>query len=247
MRVLGIDTATRIGSVGLAIDDSVVLERSGALIRPAPLHGGHGGALAPLVRQTLADAGWRVADLDAIAVSIGPGSFTGLRVALSFAKGLAFAAQVPVVPVPTLDALASVADADAGELVCPILDARKGEVYTALYRGGAAGPPTRLAGPMLGRPQELAGRVTERCRFLGDAVELYGDTLVRALGAHALVLPFTHYRPRGGMVALLGAVGRGIRGDALGRLEPTYVRLAYVQIGPVAGGAGERPPAAQPR
>jgi tRNA threonylcarbamoyladenosine biosynthesis protein TsaB len=247
MRVLGIDTATRIGSVGFAVEDRVVVERSGALVGPAPLHGGHGGALAPLVRQTLADAGCRVADLDAIAVSIGPGSFTGLRVALGFAKGLAFAAQVPVVPVPTLDALASVADADAGELVCPILDARKGEVYTALYRARAAGAPTQLAGPMVSRPQELASRVTERCRFLGDAVELYGDALVRALGARALVLPFTHYRPRGGTIALLGAVRGGVRGDALGELEPMYVRPAYVQIGPAAGGTRAWPPAGQPR
>ena len=230
MRVLGIDTATAIGSVGLADDARIVVERSGPAV-PADGRSGHGGMLAPLVRRALGDAGWRAADLDAIAVSIGPGSFTGLRVGLGFAKGLAYAAQAAIAPVPTLDALAIVADAAPGEFVCPMLDARKGEVYAALYRMGDSGVLDPLTGCLLARPEVVLEGISGRCRFLGDAVDVHAAAIERAHGAAALVLPFSHYHPRGGVVAALGSGLPRLGPEALGAVEPTYVRPAYVQVG----------------
>ncbi len=92
----------------------------------------HAGTLPRLVDEVLAEAGERPERGDAVAVAIGPGSFTGLRIGLSFAKGLAFASGLAIVGVPTLDALALAAPPWTGVL-CAALDARKQEIYAALY------------------------------------------------------------------------------------------------------------------
>lgn len=232
MRILGIDTATRIGSVGLVEHGRVVAERS------AMAHPGHGGMLAPLIQRLLADTGWSLRSVEAVAVSIGPGSFTGLRIGLSLAKGLAYAGKARLLPVPTLDALAAVAGAEPGEFVCPILDARKGELYAALYAVTARGELEPRRAAALLRAEELPACIPGRCRFLGDGVETAGEFLEATLGGRALVLPFTHYHPRGGAVALLGAAEHAVGdGAALGALEPHYIRPAYVQIGRPAGAA----------
>jgi tRNA threonylcarbamoyladenosine biosynthesis protein TsaB len=230
VRILGIDSATSMGSVGITDGGRIVAERSGYAID------GHGRFLAPLIERVLADGGCRFDDLDAVAVSIGPGSFTGLRIGLALAKGLSYAARRPLIPVPTLDALAAVADADAGEVVCPMLDARKGEVYTALYAVGAEGEMHCVTSVMLGRPAEVLARIDGRCRVLGDAVGGHESEILAALGTRALVLPFSHYHPRGAVVARLGAGLVPVEhGEGLARLEPLYVRPAYVQMDGAAG------------
>lgn len=225
MRILGIDTATAIGSIGLVEDGRVIAERSWE----AP--SGHARTLAPIVRGVCAAAQWPPTSADAVAISIGPGSFTGLRIGLGFAKGLAYAGKMAMVPVPTLDALAVVADADPGELVCPILDARKGELYAALYAVPERGRVEQLWGPVLARPEDLVGRVGTRCRFLGDGVAMCADRIERVLGRDALLLPFSHYHPAGGAVALEGLRGLTAgRARPIGQIEPDYVRSAYVQV-----------------
>lgn len=192
---------------------------------------GHAQRLAPVIRELCAAVGWKPASLGAVAVSIGPGSFTGLRVGLGLAKGLAFAGNMTVVPVPTLEALAAVADAEPGELVCPMLDARKGELYVALYAVPERGHLRHVWGPTLARPDQVVEHVRSRCRFLGDAVAIHGGQIAAALGREALLLPFSRYHPRGGTVALQGmrglAAGRAV---PLGAVEPCYVRSAWAQI-----------------
>ncbi len=233
MRILGIETATRIGSVGLVEDGEVVAERCGPAVS-GDARAGHGGVLASLVGRALADAGWSPQAVDVVAVSIGPGSFTGLRVGVGLAKGMVYAVGAALVPVATLDALAAVAGGEPGELVCPMLDARKGEVYASLYRVCGEGELEPLTETLLVRPDTLLKRVDGRCRFVGDAVDTYGGAIERALGG-ALVLPFSHYHPRGSVVAQL-AIGRAALGaGALGALEPRYVRPAYVQVGKATG------------
>jgi len=225
MRIIGIDTATAFGSIGLVEDGRVVAERSWE----AP--SGHARMLAPIVRDVCAAEGWAPASAEVVAISIGPGSFTGLRIGLGFAKGLAYAGKMMMVPVCTLDALALVADADPGELVCPILDARKGELYAAVYTVPERGRLEPLWGPALTRPEELVGRVSARCRFLGDGVAMYADRIERALGRDALLLPFSHYHPAGGVVALEGLRGLTAgRARPIGQVEPDYLRSAYVQV-----------------
>lgn len=148
LNVLAFDTSTDALSVALRVGDAVREQR------------GPGGAqasatLLPMLRQLLADGGIALASLDAIAFGAGPGSFTGLRTACSVAQGLAFAADVPVLPAETLMAVAEEARLLAGAgRVLAVLDARMGEVYAAAYRYRAGGW-TRDAAITLGAPEQL--------------------------------------------------------------------------------------------
>lgn len=186
----------------------------------------HTVSLPRLVERTLADAGLRIADIDALAVSIGPGSFTGLRIGLAFAKGLAYAGRLPLAAVPTLEALAWVAEASPDDRVCAALDARKREVYAAFFTTTPDGP-VRSTEDVALRPDELARRMRPRCVLVGDASDVYGDVL----GAWATIRPFATHHPRGGIVARLGAA-RLARGEAAdtGALEPTYVRAPEAEL-----------------
>src|SRR5688572_26806657 len=132
MRVLAVDTSTMAGGVALLEDDRVVGE-SLLDVRTT-----HSERLMLAIDRALTDAGWRPASVDGLAVAIGPGSFTGLRIGLAAVKGLALALACPIAGVPTLDAMAAGLPW-ASRPVCPILDARRDEVYASLYRwdGGA--------------------------------------------------------------------------------------------------------------
>lgn len=186
----------------------------------------HTVSLPRLVEGTLADAGLRIGDVDALAVSIGPGSFTGLRIGLAFAKGIAYAGRVPLAAVPTLEALAWVADASPDDRICAALDARKQEVYVAFFAATADGP-VRVTDDAAVRPDVLAARLAPRCVLVGDASDAYGDLL----GGRATIRPFATHHPRGGIVARLGAA-RLARGEAadVGDLEPTYVRAPEAEL-----------------
>ncbi|NLP09454.1 tRNA (adenosine(37)-N6)-threonylcarbamoyltransferase complex dimerization subunit type 1 TsaB [bacterium] len=124
--ILAIETASHVCAVALAMGQELVAEYR------LNLKNQHARLLAAAVERILADCRVRLEDLQAIAVSIGPGSFTGLRIGLSFAKGLAFGRKLPIVGVPTLQALASQAPMEHG-LVCAVLRSRVNEVYRAFF------------------------------------------------------------------------------------------------------------------
>ena len=186
----------------------------------------HAQSLPLLVERALAHAGLGIQELDGLAVSIGPGSFTGLRIGLGYAKGIAFAGRLALVAVPTLEALAWAAEAAPGERICAALDARKGEVYAALFASTAAGP-RRLTSDMALRPPELAARLEPPCVLVGDAGTVYRDVL----GARAAIRPFTTHHPRGSIVAQLGWQ-RLVAGEVAnpGDLEPVYIRPAEAEL-----------------
>ena len=126
MRVVGLDTALPFGAGGL-IDGGHLLYEEKIPIRP-----GGGERIPALIDKALRVVGWRPEYLDLVAVGRGPGSYTGIRVGLAIAKGLAYSLGIPLVGVSTLMALAANNPGWPG-LVCPVLDARRGMVYTALY------------------------------------------------------------------------------------------------------------------
>jgi tRNA threonylcarbamoyladenosine biosynthesis protein TsaB len=129
MLILTIETSTPMERVAVVKDGSVLADAMETVGR------GHTEKLLGAVESALSRSSVGLGELDAIAVSIGPGRFSGLRVGLATAKGLAAAAGLPVVPVESLEALAESARPYEG-LVCPMLDARRGEVYSALFRLG---------------------------------------------------------------------------------------------------------------
>jgi tRNA threonylcarbamoyladenosine biosynthesis protein TsaB len=186
----------------------------------------HVASLPQLVERVLAEADATIDDVEGVAVSIGPGSFTGLRIGLALAKGIAFAGGLGLAPVPTLAALAWVADAAPGETVCAALDARKREVYAAFFRATTAGPE-RLTDDMALSPEALAARLEPPCVLVGDAAEAYG----LGTGGRVTVRPFASHHPRGGVIARLGWE-RLRAGDLapLGTLEPAYVRPPDAQL-----------------
>ena len=225
MKVLGIDTATSCGSIGL-IDDHRVIAES---LLDIPVT--HSERLLTSVEQVLRDGRCAPEDLDGWAISIGPGSFTGLRIGVSTVKGLAFATQKPVAGVSTLDVLASQI-APTPYLICPILDARKGEVYAAFYRYGEGQSPERRSDYRALRPEDLIRGIGERTIFIGDGVRRYRDTLAQSLSSLAVFPPdpFFHM-PHGSVLAK-----RGLeliqKGDVLdlSTFSPLYVRPSEAEI-----------------
>ncbi|MBC8317508.1 MAG: tRNA (adenosine(37)-N6)-threonylcarbamoyltransferase complex dimerization subunit type 1 TsaB [Desulfobulbaceae bacterium] len=128
--------------------------------------------------------------LDAIAISLGPGSFTGLRIGLSTVKGLSLAGSIPLIGVPTLEAMAY-PFSYATHQICSIIDARKKEVYTALFRPDAHGSLHRLSEDMVISPEELARKITTPTLLIGDGAALYSDLFNNLLGPNA-IFPSPH-------------------------------------------------------
>lgn len=130
--ILNIETATPVCSVAWAEDGNVLFERS-SFEGPS-----HAALLGTYVEEALAFSRSNGKEIDAVAVSIGPGSYTGLRIGVSMAKGLCFGFGVPLIGIPTLKLLAAAAVKRTGgaeALYCPMLDARRMEVYAAVYTG----------------------------------------------------------------------------------------------------------------
>lgn len=158
-------------------------------------------------------------------MSIGPGSFTGLRIGLSLVKGIAYAGNLPVAAVSTLEALAWVAEAPPGAVVWSVLDARMREVYAASFVRTTDGLVRRTPDEAL-PPETLARRLDASSIVVGDAPESYpvlGQTAAR-------LLSFATHHPRGGVVARLGRTVLQSGGAAdLGPLEPVYVRPSQAE------------------
>ncbi len=224
MLILGIDTATQVASVGITREADVLAEES------RHEQANHTETLLPLISRVLEQAGVTLPEIEGIGVSIGPGSFTGLRIALGTVKGFAYATGQKVVGVPTLDALAYTVSEWEGKkwegLICPLLDARKREIYAALFRRDLEGNLIKLLPDQALVPQQLLEQITEPCLFLGDGVEAYGELIRQHLGTLARLLPFTTYHPRGAVIAQM-AWERLRNGDhdPLPSLVPAYVRL----------------------
>ena len=180
----------------------------------------HGSVLPGLVRDALDGAGVDWDGLDGLAVSIGPGSFTGLRIGLSLAKGIAFAGALPIAAVPTLEALAWAADAAPGDVVWAVLDARMREVYAASFERTATGLVRRTADEAL-PPAALAPRLDASAIVVGDAVAAYPE--LAAGGARALSFA-TRCRHFGrGWWGRRGHPGARLRTGVAGRAGPARV------------------------
>ena len=224
MRVLGIDTSTSCGSIGLIEGQQILCEYS--LSRKAS----HSERVMKTIDRVLEDSGVSIVDIDGFAISIGPGSFTGLRIGVSAVKGLAFATGKPVAGVSTLDALAQNVRYSP-YLICPLLDARKGEVYTALYRNTGKEGLIKLVSEMAIKPADLLGRIEEKALFLGNGVYPYGDLIRRELRDMAHIAPSPFNFVHGTVVAQLGRqnLEKGQYLDLEG-FTPQYLRKSDAEL-----------------
>jgi tRNA threonylcarbamoyladenosine biosynthesis protein TsaB len=222
MKLLAVESATLSGGVALLDGDRLLGEITLNIAIT------HSERLMSAVDRLLTDCGLAPADLDGLAVSVGPGSFTGLRVGLATVKALAMALDLPVAPVSTLDALASrLPFADAP--VCPILDARKGEVYISLYHWSGDGM-TRDWDYLALAPELAAARLEAPVILLGDGIDACRPWLDR-LGGGLLIAPAAQRSPSAAAVAVLGravlAAGAGVGAEAL---APLYLRPSEAEL-----------------
>jgi tRNA threonylcarbamoyladenosine biosynthesis protein TsaB len=233
MRILALETATSACSVGVAVDGQMMSELTLQVPRA------HSTRLMPLIVQAVAESGVAKTDLDAIAVGVGPGSFTGLRIGLATAKGLGYALGKPCVGVPTLSALAYGTGAQVG-LVAPMLDAKRGYLYTAVYAVGARDPATwvEVLAPAHRHVDQLAAELKEQRAGLrhtwqsvtlcGDAAEQYAGAL--ELGEAARLAPMGALLPRAWAVAEVGrsllVLGGSFEPEAL---APVYLRKSEAE------------------
>jgi tRNA threonylcarbamoyladenosine biosynthesis protein TsaB len=224
MKILAIDTSTPVGSVALA---------EGALLKAQDIlniSATHNQRLLPGIDRILKNTGWTLGDLDALAVSLGPGSFTGLRIGMSVAKGLAWATGKPLAGVPTLDALAANVPL-VPYPVCPVLDARKGEIYTALYRQGEDQLQERFTPYMTLKPAKLLDLISEKTVFVGDALLSYGEYLADKLDDRLLRVPPHLNVVQASSVAWLALemLGQG-RQENVSSCTPLYVRPSEAEL-----------------
>lgn len=217
MNILAVDTASRTCSVAVMEDGQVAAEFT------AHHRDTHSRFLMDMIDQSLAVSRFTLVDMDGFAVTIGPGSFTGLRIGLSTVKGLALAMDRPVVGIGTLEALAF-PFAFSGKLICPLLDARRQEVYAALYRpGGGRLAPLKPA--FVACLDDVLLEVREPCMFVGDGAAAYRDRILEVLPDRALIADAVYHPVRASAAAAL-AMPRLLAGQAddPAALTPWYIR-----------------------
>ena len=248
MRILALEASAKVAGCALIEDDTLLAEFS--------LQNGltHSQTLMPLVESMFASLGMEISCVDAVAVSAGPGSFTGLRIGAATVKGLAYALGVPVIPVPTVDVLAAGlyeygssgqnADSapDTGELICPVMDARRGQVYTGIYRfrqGHLVALRPQCAISMDALLPLLDAQAAAAVVFLGDAVPVYREQIEEhfngstAEGMRAVFAPAHLSRQRAASCANLAMQKYRECGEAAfvnaEDFRPEYLRLSQAE------------------
>lgn len=222
-RLLAIDSSTLTSSVAVLDGDAVLAERESGVDT-------HSERLIEIIDQALTEAGWTLADVDAVAIGVGPGSFTGLRIGMATAKGLCFATGKPLWGVSSLAALA-LDGASAAARPCAVLavmDARRGEVFVGAYRVAADGRVTALAPDQVAMPDQLP----EIARSLGvtdpimcgDGAALYAEpaSLTGTVARDARITP---------SAASVGKIAQtGERADVTAGTAPVYIRPSEAEV-----------------
>ncbi|MCI7146382.1 MAG: tRNA (adenosine(37)-N6)-threonylcarbamoyltransferase complex dimerization subunit type 1 TsaB [Clostridiales bacterium] len=233
MNILAIETTGAFASVAAAYADVSEGRLAEFEIR-AHVQGhdefSHLQNLTPQIDEALSDAGLKIGDVDAIAVSCGPGSFTGIRIGVSTARALAQVLDLPCIPVLSLKALSMRIDGE-GALVCPILDARRSQVYGAGYAPEEIIPPGPYTLEEFLDKVEESGR--ERVIFMGDGVDKYAKAIEDRASAGGVRVDFAPEDVRyqdAETVALQGArLAAEGRSCSYGELEPEYMRMAEAE------------------
>jgi tRNA threonylcarbamoyladenosine biosynthesis protein TsaB len=215
MNLLAIETATESCSAALLAGERVFARSELAPRRHAEL-------LLPMCESLLAQAGLRQCELDAIAVGRGPGAFTGVRLAIAAAQGIALALDIAVVPVSSLAALAMQAPAN-GAAILAVIDARMGEVYAGTFRRAGDGIEP-LAEEWVGPPDRLALPPADRWNIIGSGWAAYRGALAERLPAAPVWAEGTHYPQAIDVARIALPLARAGCGVAPEAALPVYLR-----------------------
>lgn len=202
MKILGIDSSGLVASAAVVVDDTVVAEFTVNNKQT------HSQTLLPMIDQVVKMSGVALEEIDAIAVAAGPGSFTGLRIGSSTAKGMGLALQKPIISIPTLEGLAYRIAPVMDGLVCPIMDARRNQVYAGIYSytdGKLDCIQEQEAvdiHELITQLNEISGTVT----FLGDGVPVQKDTIIEEIQTPYRFAPAHLNRQSASAIATLGQV-----------------------------------------
>jgi tRNA threonylcarbamoyladenosine biosynthesis protein TsaB len=236
MRVIGIDTASATASVALVENGLLLSEKTDLRCESTSnanrRKSNHAETILPLIELLFESTGLSLQDIGGFALAIGPGSFTGLRIGLSTVKGLAYGSQIPVVGMSTLFAHAArVTDYDG--LICALLDARKNEVYAAVFRK-TGDVINRVTADAVASAANVIATVREfqrgaPCLFVGDGTAVDKNLLLDSPGVR--LLETINYPTVATAVARLAEDRfRTNRVDNLGALTPVYVRPAEAEF-----------------
>ena len=217
MKILALEASTLMGGVAVVDDEGVICELTLSVAET------HSAQLMPAVDYALRMAGLKLGELDAFAVALGPGSFTGLRIGLSTVKGLAVAASKPLVGIPTLEAMAH-AFPYCPRLICPMLDARMKEVYAAFFEARDGSVSRRSDDLVLG-VSDLLNDAKEETLFFGTGAKRYREQIVEIMGDLARFASPEISGARASTVGFL-AVEKLRRGESsdIDSIEPIYIR-----------------------
>ncbi|NCT67518.1 MAG: tRNA (adenosine(37)-N6)-threonylcarbamoyltransferase complex dimerization subunit type 1 TsaB [Rhodanobacteraceae bacterium] len=216
MNLLAIETATESCSVAVLAGERLVARSELAPRRHAEL-------VLPMCEAVLAEAGLSRRALDALAVGCGPGAFTGVRLAVSAAQGIALALAIPVVPVSSLAALAMQAPDDDAAILA-VIDARMGELYAGAFRRGADGLVEPIGEESVGTAEQLALPPAPAWNVVGSGWASYGDALTARLPAPPRWVDGARYPQAVDVARLAAPLARAGRGIAPERLQPVYLR-----------------------
>lgn len=226
MKILGIDTSTKFCNLGLIEDKDVLIEYT-----INGLEKKHSSILVPAIKDLLKTMDLKMEEINGIAISIGPGSFTGLRIGLCVAKGLCYARSLPLLGITTLDAMAFPLK-EIPYLICPVLESKKDEIYDVVFRGGDS--LHRVMDYKCEDIQSLLVRLSpikEKIIFLGDGIKKYRDIIKEKIGKDALFVDSQLNLPVATSIAFLGLnkLEKGEEDD-ISTLTPFYLRKSEAEI-----------------
>ncbi|MCF7912900.1 MAG: tRNA (adenosine(37)-N6)-threonylcarbamoyltransferase complex dimerization subunit type 1 TsaB [Candidatus Cloacimonetes bacterium] len=221
MNILGIETSSSWGSVAVVKDDRIVFSSY------LDIKVTHSERLLPQIDTALRSSSLALADLDAIAISNGPGSFTGIRIGLAAAKGLCFADEIPLYPVNTLRVLA--ANLYGSKLpILSFMDARMQEIYAALYTPDLQ----EIIAPCNAKPAEFLARIDQPVVIIGDGVIRFKDLIIESKIDYKTALPHQNIPTAMTLVSLILHDNPQLSFDfeTISALEPWYLRKSQAEL-----------------
>ncbi len=234
MTVLGFDTATDLTTVAVTIDGSHFFESASKQESRGRMPT-HSQELLPKIAEVMQSAGLSFDRVDVLAVGVGPGTYTGLRIGVATARALAQSLDIPLVPVSTLaaTALGIIESVEATDVVLPVLDAKRSEIFSCAYmaNGGRNGSPVRsLTEEFVAEPAAIAGKLgdikAEQCAAAGDGAIRYRAEL-RETGIRVLDEEPPSHMVKGRNICKLALVSEAV---AIEKVVPNYLRLPDAEL-----------------